>query len=111
MTWRSDFLVQLTWCNIVRLRSHIMWYYCSTGKGNGYGSVVLDDCNFHECVKLDEFESGRTLHFLPPEGEFAVLNYRVTGDFRCPFKILPAIEEPAPYKLEVMCMIRFVCLC
>lgn len=68
--------------------------------------MVLDDCNFHECVKLDEFESARTLHFLPPEGEFAVLNYRVTGDFRCPFKIFPSIEETAPYKLEVMCMIR-----
>ena len=77
-----------------------------TGKGNGYGAVVLDDCNFHECVKLDEFESSRTLHFLPPEGEFAVLNYRVTGDFRCPFKIFPAIEETASHKLEVLCMIR-----
>jgi AP-4 complex subunit mu-1 len=76
------------------------------GKGSGYGSVILDDCNFHECVRLDEFEQQRTLHFIPPEGEFAVLNYRVTGDIRCPFKIFPAIEEPAPYKVEVMCMIR-----
>ena len=67
---------------------------------------MLDDCNFHECVKLDEFESARTLHFLPPEGEFSVLNYRVTGDFRCPFKIFPSVEETAPYKLEVLCMIR-----
>jgi AP-4 complex subunit mu-1 len=36
------------------------------GKGSAYGSVVMDDCNFHECVRLDEFESSRTLHFLPP---------------------------------------------
>ena len=44
------------------------------GKGSGaYGSVILDDCNFHECVHLDEFESSRTLHFIPPDGEFAVL--------------------------------------
>eukprot|EP01039_Chlorochromonas_danica_P006329 gene6329-6980_t len=76
------------------------------GKGSAYGSVVLDDCNFHECVHLDEFESSRTLHFLPPDGEFALLNYRVTTDFRVPFKIYPMIEEPGPYKMDVALVIR-----
>lgn len=76
------------------------------GKGSAYGSVVLDDCNFHECVHLDEFESSRTLHFLPPDGEFALLNYRVTTDFRVPFKIFPMIEEPGPYKLDIALVIR-----
>lgn len=77
------------------------------GKGSGaYGSVVLDDCNFHECVHLDEFEASRTLHFIPPDGEFSVLNYRVTADFAPPFRIFPVIEESGPYKLEVICVIR-----
>jgi AP-4 complex subunit mu-1 len=77
------------------------------GKGSGaYGSVILDDCNFHECVHLDEFESSRTLHFIPPDGEFAVLNYRITTDFRCPFKIFPTLEETNPMKLELLCLIR-----
>jgi AP-4 complex subunit mu-1 len=76
------------------------------GKGSGYGSVVLDDCNFHECVHLDEFDSSRSLHFLPPDGEFAVVNYRVTADFRVPFKIYPSLEEPGPYKLDCLIVIR-----
>lgn len=77
------------------------------GKGGAYGSVVLDDCNFHECVHLDEFETARTLHFIPPDGEFAVLNYRVTADFKPPFRIFPHIEEvPGGYKFEIVCMIR-----
>ncbi len=76
------------------------------GKGSAYGSVVLDDCIFHECVHLDEFESSRTLHFLPPDGEFAVLNYRVTTDFRVPFKIYPVIEESGQYKLDVTLTVR-----
>jgi hypothetical protein len=42
------------------------------GKGNagtgGYGAVELDDCNFHECVKLGAFESQRVLTFVPPDG-------------------------------------------
>jgi AP-4 complex subunit mu-1 len=76
------------------------------GKGNGYGSVVLDDCIFHECVRLDEFDSTKTLHFVPPEGEFTVLNYRINGEFRIPFRIHTVVEEVAPYKLEIICMIR-----
>jgi AP-4 complex subunit mu-1 len=76
------------------------------GKGTSYGSVILDDCIFHECVHLDEFESSRTLHFIPPDGEFAVLNYRVTTDFRCPFKIYPTIEDNGPYKMDVVIVVR-----
>jgi hypothetical protein len=37
--------------------------------GGGSGAVVLDDCNFHECVNLSEFEDTRTLSFFPPDGE------------------------------------------
>lgn len=36
--------------------------------GSGYGAVVLDDCNFHECINLDDFESTRTLALIPPDG-------------------------------------------
>lgn len=76
------------------------------GKGNGYGAVVLDDCIFHECVRLDEFDTTRTLHFIPPEGEFTVLNYRINGEFRIPFRIHTVIEEVSQYKIEIICMIR-----
>mmetsp|Transcript_67812 Transcript_67812/g.187344 ORF Transcript_67812/g.187344 Transcript_67812/m.187344 type:complete len:359 (-) Transcript_67812:187-1263(-) len=71
------------------------------GKGGAYGSVTLDDCNFHECVQLQDFETSRTLSFIPPDGEFVVLNYRVTGEFRAPFRVFPAIDEVSPYKLDV----------
>ena len=33
-----------------------------------FGGVVLDDCNFHECVNLDDFEATRTLALVPPDG-------------------------------------------
>ncbi|TFJ87250.1 hypothetical protein NSK_001582 [Nannochloropsis salina CCMP1776] len=74
--------------------------------GGGYGAVVLDDCNFHECVRLDEFESSRTLSFFPPDGEFILLNYRITGEFRAPFRIFPTVDEVSPYKVEMTLMIR-----
>ncbi|CAM9265147.1 unnamed protein product [Phaeothamnion confervicola] len=85
------------------------------GKGGGsYGSVVLDDCNFHECVRLDDFETLRQasfwkagkLSFIPPDGEFVVLNYRITGEFRAPFRLFPSMEEVSPYRLDVVVVVR-----
>jgi len=76
------------------------------GLHGGYGSVVLDDCNFHECVDLTEFSDSRTLSFYPPDGEFAVMNYRITGDFRVPFRIFPFAEQQTPHKIEITIKVR-----
>lgn len=77
------------------------------GRGTGqYGSVVVDDINFNNCVNLTEFESARTLSFVPPDGEFVVLNYRITGEFPTPFRIFPSIEETDAKKLEITVLIR-----
>lgn len=74
--------------------------------GNQYGKVVLDDCNFHDSVRLHDFETNRILNFQPPDGEFTVINYRVTGEFRAPFRIFPYVEEISPTKVEVFLKIR-----
>mmetsp|Transcript_31050 Transcript_31050/g.96061 ORF Transcript_31050/g.96061 Transcript_31050/m.96061 type:complete len:446 (+) Transcript_31050:42-1379(+) len=76
------------------------------GKRGAYGTVVLDDCNFHECVRLDDFETSRLLSFVPPEGEFVVLNYRCAGNFRVPFQVQPQIVETSPFQLEVTVLVR-----
>eukprot|EP01138_Halocafeteria_seosinensis_P010564 gb/GECG01010786.1/.p1 GENE.gb/GECG01010786.1/~~gb/GECG01010786.1/.p1 ORF type:complete len:461 (+),score=48.25 gb/GECG01010786.1/:1-1383(+) len=72
----------------------------------GYGGVVLDDANFHECINLDDFEAGRVLHLIPPEGEFAAMNYRCTGEFRPPFRVFPFLEEVTSYKIELVLKVR-----
>lgn len=54
------------------------------GRGTGGGqmaAVVLDDCNFHECVDVRDFETMKTLSINPPDGEFLVMNYRINGDY------------------------------
>ena len=77
------------------------------GKGNRqYGTATVDDINFNEIVNLSEFENSRTLSFVPPDGEFILLNYRVTGDFTTPFRIIPSIEEVDSKKLEITVLVR-----
>ncbi|XP_027330739.1 AP-4 complex subunit mu-like isoform X2 [Abrus precatorius] len=68
----------------------------------GSGTVILDDCNFHESVRLDSFEMDRTLSLVPPDGEFPVMNYRMTQEFRPPFRINALIEEAGSLKAEVI---------
>jgi len=63
------------------------------------GTVVLDDCNFHECVDLRDFEAMKTLAITPPDGEFLVMNYRINGEFPAPFRIYPFIDESNQYRL------------
>jgi AP-4 complex subunit mu-1 len=77
------------------------------GRANArFGSVVLDDVNFHESVNTSEFEDYKILSINPPDGEFAVMNYRVTGDYQVPFRIFPFIEELTNYKVEMSVKIR-----
>ena len=67
-------------------------FYCCTQQ----------DCNFHECAKLDEFESMRQLSFTPPDGEFVLLNYRINAEFRCPFRLFPSIGDIDPYRYSTV---------
>ena len=70
------------------------------------GSVVLDDCNFHECVDVRDFEAMKTVTINPPDGEFLVMNYRINGEYPAPFRIYPLIEEINNYRLGVTIKVR-----
>ncbi|WOL18447.1 AP-4 complex subunit mu-like [Canna indica] len=72
----------------------------------GGGAVILDDCNFHESVRLDSFDVDRTLTLIPPDGEFAVMNYRMTQEFKPPFRVNALIEEAGQLKAEVIIKVR-----
>lgn len=76
------------------------------GGSAGSGAVILDDCNFHESVQLDSFDVDRTLTLVPPDGEFPVMNYRITQEFKPPFRINTLIEEAGSLKAEVILKIR-----
>lgn len=47
--------------------------------------VDLHDIKFHQCVRLDAFEKDRLISFIPPDGDFELLSYRVDLQTRPPF--------------------------
>jgi len=68
--------------------------------------VVIDDCNFHECANTSLFDSEKTLIFAPPEGEFTLMNYRISTEYRVPFRLLPFVEEVGPNRIDVIIKVR-----
>jgi len=38
---------------------------------------VIDDCSFHPCVRYNRFERDRVVSFVPPDGMFELMKYRV----------------------------------
>lgn len=62
--------------------------------------VEIDDCTFHRCVKLGKFESERTITFIPPDGEFELMKYRVTAPAQ-PFRLFPTITEESKTRLLI----------
>ena len=56
-------------------------------------SVELDDCTFHRCVRLGKFDADRTITFIPPDGEFELMRYRITNNVDTAFKVIPVVEE------------------
>lgn len=64
-------------------------------------AVEIDDCTFHRCVRLGKFDSDRTITFVPPDGEFELMKYRVTGNISLPFRLVPAVQETGKSKVTL----------
>lgn len=72
------------------------------GKGTraAAGSVTLEDCQFHQCVKLGKFDADRIISFIPPDGEFELMRYRATENVNLPFKVHAIVNEVGKTKVE-----------
>jgi len=68
-----------------------------SGKGHG---IAIDDCTFHQCVKLGKFDQDRTVSFVPPDGEFVLMQYRTTENIHLPFKVMPIVKEIGRSRVE-----------
>ncbi|CAE7949173.1 apm2 [Symbiodinium sp. KB8] len=55
--------------------------------------VELEDVTFHRCVQLSKFDADRSITFVPPDGEFELMAYRISDGVRAPFRIIPVVEE------------------
>jgi len=62
--------------------------------------IAIDDITFHRCVRLGQFDQDRTISFIPPDGEFELMKYRITQNVNLPFKVIPVINEHGNTRVE-----------
>lgn len=70
------------------------------------GTVSLEDCQFHQCVKLGKFDQERIISFVPPDGEFELMRYRATENINLPFKVHAIVNEVNKTKVEYSIAVR-----
>lgn len=53
---------------------------------------IMDDASFHPCVRYSRWEHEKVLSFVPPDGNFKLMNYRVKGQLQMPLYVKPQIS-------------------
>lgn len=65
-------------------------------------AVELEDVKFHQCVRLSRFENDRTISFIPPDGDFELMSYRLNTQVKPLFWIEPIVERYSHSRVEYM---------
>jgi AP-3 complex subunit mu len=42
--------------------------------------TLIDDCSFHPCVRYARFEKSQIVSFVPPDGDFELMRYRIHSE-------------------------------
>ena len=45
-------------------------------------NIDLEDVHFHQCVRLATFDNDKTISFIPPDGQFDLMSYRLHTQVR-----------------------------
>lgn len=56
---------------------------------------ILNDVRFHPCVRFRPWESDQVLSFVPPDGQFKLMSYRVKNLKSTPIYVKPQITSDA----------------
>lgn len=60
----------------------------------------MEDVKFHQCVRLSRFENDRTISFIPPDGEFELMSYRLNTQVKPLIWVEAVIESHSGSRIE-----------
>lgn len=70
-------------------------------------NIEMEDVKFHQCVSLSRFEADRVISFVPPDGDFELLSYRLTtSNIKPLFWIEAIVENHAHSRIEYLIKVK-----
>ena len=78
-----------------------MWLIAARGK-----AIEMEDVKFHQCVRLSRFENDRTISFIPPDGEFELMSYRLSTPVKPLIWVEAAVESHKGSRVEYMVKVK-----
>ncbi|XBJ19823.1 hypothetical protein VPH35_010751 [Triticum aestivum] len=76
------------------------------GRATKGKAIDLDDIKFHQCVRLTRFENDRTISFVPPDGAFDLMTYRLTTQVKPLIWVEAQVEKHSRSRIEIMVKAR-----
>ncbi|PVU92731.1 hypothetical protein BB561_003659 [Smittium simulii] len=64
-------------------------------------AIEMEDVRFHQCVRLNKFEKDRTIMFIPPDGDFDLMTYRLGIQIN-PLIVCESVVETHRGRMEFM---------
>lgn len=74
----------------------------NTGRAARGKAIEMEDVKFHQCVRLSRFENDRTISFIPPDGEFELMSYRLSTQVKPLIWAEAVIERHEGSRIEFM---------
>lgn len=68
--------------------------------------IELEDIKFHQCVRLNKFQNERLITFIPPDGEFDLMTYRVDTHVKPLIWVEAVVENFTKSKIEYVVKVR-----
>jgi AP-1 complex subunit mu len=78
----------------------------TTGRATRGKAVEMEDVKFHQCVRLSRFENDRTISFIPPDGEFELMSYRLNTQVKPLIWVECLVESHSGSRIEYMLKVR-----
>ncbi len=80
----------------------------TTGRATRGKAVEMEDVKFHQCVRLSRFENDRTISFIPPDGEFELMSYRLNTQVKPLIWVECLVESHSGSRMEYMLKVRYL---
>ena len=66
-------------------------------------NIELEDLKFHQCVRLSKFENEKIISFIPPDGDFDLMSYRLTTSIKPLILCDVKVQTYSNSRVEIFC--------